>query len=77
LRYSQAIALHSAWNTIIQSVFDRSTDGPQALLWTGESGLLVALTVLVVAIILSQGPWTMIRQLPRRGKLVEREAIHP
>ncbi len=72
-----AIALHTAWNMIIQNVLDPSTTGPQALLWTGESGLLVALTVLVVAIILSQGPWTMIRQLPNRGEPVEREAIYP
>jgi membrane protease YdiL (CAAX protease family) len=72
-----AIALHTSWNMVIHEVFDRSTTGSQALLWTGESGMLVAITVLVVAIILSQGHWTMIRQLPKRGEPVEQEAIHP
>ena len=34
-----AAFLHGAWNTIIQGAFDPSTAGPNALVWTGESGV--------------------------------------
>ena len=43
-----AIVLHAAWNSIIQHPFDRSSVGPGATLWVGESGVLVAVTTLVV-----------------------------
>jgi uncharacterized protein len=45
-----AIVLHGAWNAIIQGAFDRSTTGPGALLWTGESGILVAATLATFAL---------------------------
>ena len=38
-----AIVLHAAWNSIIQDPLDRSSVGPGATLWVGESGVLVAL----------------------------------
>jgi uncharacterized protein len=43
-----AIVLHAAWNSIIQNPFDRSLVGAGAKLWAGESGVLVAVTTLIV-----------------------------
>jgi membrane protease YdiL (CAAX protease family) len=43
-----AIIGHSAWNAIIQGVFDFSTADESAGLWVGESGLLVAITSVIV-----------------------------
>ncbi|WP_165423697.1 CPBP family intramembrane glutamic endopeptidase [Ktedonosporobacter rubrisoli] len=47
------IVLHAAWNAIIQTVFDRATNGPATLLWTGESGILVASVLVAAAFLLS------------------------
>jgi membrane protease YdiL (CAAX protease family) len=58
-----AIGLHAAWNAIIQAAFDPASPGSGAPLWVGESGILVALTMIVAAIIFSRGHWT-IRRLP-------------
>jgi membrane protease YdiL (CAAX protease family) len=58
-----AITLHSAWNAIIQSAFDPASKGAGAELWIGESGILVALTVIVAAVVFSCGRWT-IRRVP-------------
>jgi membrane protease YdiL (CAAX protease family) len=46
-----AIALHAAWNGIIQAAFDPASSGETATLWVGESGILVALTMIAAAII--------------------------
>jgi hypothetical protein len=43
--------MHAAWNAIIQTVFDRLSSGSQAPLWIGESGLLVAATLVILAVI--------------------------
>jgi uncharacterized protein len=43
-----AIFLHAAWNSLIQNPFDRSSVGTGAMLWVGESGVLVAATTLIV-----------------------------
>jgi membrane protease YdiL (CAAX protease family) len=58
-----AIALHSAWNAIIQTAFDPASTGAGVELWIGESGILVALTMIVAAVIFSRGQWT-IRRVP-------------
>jgi uncharacterized protein len=58
-----AIALHGAWNAIIQVAFDPASTGAGATLWIGESGIFVALTTVVAAIIFSRGQWT-IRRVP-------------
>ena len=58
-----AIALHAAWNAIIQAAFDPASTGAGAELWIGESGIFVALTMIVVAVIFSRGRWT-IRRVP-------------
>jgi len=62
-----AIVLHASWNSVIQGPFDGATTGSGATLWTGESGVLTALTLVVAAIIFSQGRWTILRQPPKRG----------
>ena len=46
-----AIALHAAWNSIIQAAFDPASTGASATLWVGELGILVALTMIAAAII--------------------------
>jgi membrane protease YdiL (CAAX protease family) len=46
-----AIVLHAAWNGIIQAAFDPASSGETATLWVGESGILVALTMIAAAII--------------------------
>jgi len=56
-----AIALHSAWNAIIQAAFDPASHGARAELWIGESGILVALAMVVAAIVFSCGRWTIRR----------------
>jgi CAAX protease family protein len=58
-----SIMLHSAWNAIIQTAFDPASTGARAELWIGESGVLVALTMIVAAAIFSSGRWT-IRKTP-------------
>jgi CAAX protease family protein len=62
-----AAFLHGAWNTIIQGVFDPSTAGPNALLWTGESGLLTAATMAGLAVWISRQHWPVLRTPPRSG----------
>ena len=59
-----AAALHGAWNTIIQGAFDPSTQGPNHLVWTGESGLLTAATMVVLAVLLSRQHWPVLRTPP-------------
>jgi uncharacterized protein len=61
------IFAHGAWNAIIQAAFDPVARGPVAALWTGESGILTVLVLVVVAVIVSGGSWTYIRSLPGRG----------
>jgi membrane protease YdiL (CAAX protease family) len=46
-----AVVAHAAWNSIIQGVFDKSTLGDNATLWTGESGLLTAVVLIVLALL--------------------------
>jgi membrane protease YdiL (CAAX protease family) len=61
------IFAHSAWNSIIQGPFDGATKGANAALWTGESGILPVIVLVVVSVIVSRGTWTYIRGLPGRG----------
>ena len=56
-----AITLHSAWNAIIQAGCDPASHGARPELWIGESGILVALTMIVAAIVFSCGRWTIRR----------------
>jgi uncharacterized protein len=55
------IVLHAAWNSIIQVGFDRASSGAAATLWVGESGILVAMTLVVAAVIVSRWKWTIRR----------------
>ena len=54
-----AITLHAAWNSVIQIAFDPASTGAGATLWVGESGILVAVTMIVAAVIFSRGQWTI------------------
>ena len=60
-----AVALHSAWNAVIQTAFDSASTGAEAPLWVGEAGILVALTMVVAAAVFSYGWWT-IRRAPEQ-----------
>jgi uncharacterized protein len=63
-----AIALHASWNALIQGSFDRFTRGrgwgPGATIWTGESGVLVVIVVLLFALAVVSRPWP-VRRSPR------------
>lgn len=50
------IVMHGVWNSVIQGVFDRATTGPTALLWTGESGLLTLVVLIVFALFVLRRP---------------------
>ena len=63
-----AIALHGAWNSIIQGAFDPVTTGAGATLWVGEAGILTALAMVVAAVIFSRGHWTM-RRVPEEQQV--------
>jgi membrane protease YdiL (CAAX protease family) len=64
-----AIALHAAWNSIIQSAFGAATKGAGAALWAGEAGIFTALALVVAAVIFSRGRWRVRKapETPRRG----------
>jgi uncharacterized protein len=59
-----AIVFHGNWNAVIQGVFDRFSAGSFATLWAGESGILVVLAALLMAVALTRGPWQMWRRPP-------------
>jgi membrane protease YdiL (CAAX protease family) len=63
-----AVALHAAWNVIIQAGFDPATTGATRAMWVGEFGIFTALVLVVVAVILSRGRWAYIRALPAGEK---------
>jgi len=71
------VLLHASWNAVIQATFDRSVTGAMSTLWVGESGILVCVVLVVIAVVLSRGRWTMIRQLPKRGEPVHEEVLLP
>lgn len=48
-----AIFLHAAWNCCIVEIYDAFTKGTDTSLWTGEAGILVALTMVVTAFLFS------------------------
>ena len=59
-----AIALHAAWNSIIQVAFDPASTGPGATLWVGESGILVMLSTIAAAVVFTRGRWK-VRRFPK------------
>jgi membrane protease YdiL (CAAX protease family) len=65
-----AIALHGAWNSIIQSAFDAARTGGDssrlhdgASWWVGESGVLTVIAMIIAAVVISQRRWAIPRQL--------------
>jgi uncharacterized protein len=71
------IFAHGAWNAIIQAAFDPVARGPVAGLWTGESGILTVVVLVVVAVLVSGGSWTYIRTLPGRGVPLSQQLSAP
>ncbi|MDQ3930995.1 MAG: CPBP family intramembrane metalloprotease [Chloroflexota bacterium] len=60
-----AIALHVAWNVIIQIGFDELASGPSKAVWVGETGIITSLVLVVVVVIYSRGRWTIFREPPK------------
>jgi hypothetical protein len=60
-----AAIFHASWNAVIQGSFDRFTVGGGAdhttNIWIGESGILVVLVNLTVALLVVSRPWPMRR----------------
>src|SRR5262245_15352722 len=56
-----AVALHAAWNAVIQAAFDPASPGEAAPLWVGEAGVLVAFIMVVAAAAFAYGRWTVRR----------------
>jgi CAAX protease family protein len=54
-----AITLHAGWNSIIQLAIDPASTGRGAAPWVGESGILVALTMVAAAVAFTRGRWTV------------------
>jgi membrane protease YdiL (CAAX protease family) len=52
-----AVLGHAAWNSVIQGPFDNASRSPDASLWIGESGVIVAAVCLVVAILVARRRW--------------------
>jgi membrane protease YdiL (CAAX protease family) len=67
-----AVAMHAAWNATTTSAFDAATHGHDWELWVGESGILLALTVVLTAII-----YTRARPLPTRRQRATTAAPAP
>ncbi|HEX8684052.1 MAG TPA: type II CAAX endopeptidase family protein [Ardenticatenaceae bacterium] len=49
-----AVVGHAAWNAMINGGFDLATGGENAKLWTGESGFLVVLVLVVVTVLVGR-----------------------
>ena len=54
--------LHGTWNSVIPGPFDGATSGAARLLWTGESGILVVLMLLLATLIVVWRPALVLRQ---------------
>jgi membrane protease YdiL (CAAX protease family) len=54
-----AVALHASWNALIQGTSDRFTRG--STIWTGESGILVVIVVVLFALAVVARPWPVRR----------------
>jgi membrane protease YdiL (CAAX protease family) len=44
------VVLHAAWNAVIGGPFDEATHGHHAQLWVGESGILVTIVLVLLAV---------------------------
>jgi uncharacterized protein len=65
-----AALLHGEWNAIIQGPFDRSSTGPGATTWVGESGILVAAVSLAIGVVV------MMRYYRRAGDVTALASSH-
>jgi CAAX protease family protein len=56
------IVLHAAYNSVIQSAFWPAAPGTDAFIWVGmEAGILVAVVLVLLALALCRGRWTLLR----------------
>ena len=52
-----AIVLHASWNSVILEAFDPSFQVMSPLPWLGETGILVAIVNLLLAVFVIRSPW--------------------
>jgi hypothetical protein len=50
-----SIALHTTWNSVIQSAFGAASTGVRAAFWVGEAVILTALALVVATFMFSRG----------------------
>jgi membrane protease YdiL (CAAX protease family) len=62
-----SIVLHAAWNSIILDILDAFSSNTTILHWTGESGILVALLMVIVAYVAC----SIMFRMPRTGNIIE------
>ena len=65
-----AIVCHAAWNAVVVSTFAAFTSGAMAGLWTGESGILTLLVMVVVVAPLVRGT-RKLRKAPHEAPFAE------
>jgi membrane protease YdiL (CAAX protease family) len=65
-----AVLAHAAWNSVIQGPFDHASQSPDASLWIGESGVIVAAVCLVVAMLVVRRRWD-VRHWPESQAVVQ------
>lgn len=49
-----SIILHASWNVIILEIFDAFTAGTDTSLWTGEPGIFMAITMVILAFLFNK-----------------------
>jgi uncharacterized protein len=59
------VVMHAAWNAVIGGPFDDATHGHHAQLWVGESGILVMIVLVVLAVVVTRAHAT--RNRPAAG----------
>jgi CAAX protease family protein len=62
------IVCHAAWNAVMLNTFAAFTTGAMAGLWTGESGILTVLVMVVVVPPFVRGTWKL-RRTPGERRL--------
>jgi CAAX protease family protein len=60
------VVMHAAWNAVIGGPFDDATHGHHAQLWVGESGILVTIVLVVLAVAMTRAHAA--RKRPLTGK---------
>ena len=66
-RYISLTTFKADGTAVSTPVWVVSDDGQRLLVWTGESGVLTAATLAVLAVLISRQHWPVLRTPPRPG----------